>query len=630
MSTTNNQGINAKYINTRIKNKVDLYDTWRDSTGVLLDGEIAIARIKTGETYNPITEVNEPSWELLMKVGDGEKSFNDLPWLSAKASDVYNWAKGATAEGVQISIANAGTAPEGESDTVKSLARWINILNTGVNTNAEYIADINEILKELTGDGENGGSIAEQIQEAIDKLEDNLTNNVPSAEDYQIVKALKLTAAGTVEVVYGKISENELPKISTDKIYLGTLDSDNEQSLTAKLTTIDEELADLEDKIGTDLGNAIKDLKADDPEAVGTSYSFIATAKQTNGVIEVTKASLPEAVAGDTENKKGIVSLGVSGGAATFDSIFSEDKVDGTDSINTRLTAAEENIADIYTEITGGVHFIGTVTAKPETGRLSVTKDGTTTEVDAEAGDIVVWAEKHLEYIYTGADSWEELGDPSGLGAMIDALDYNGGDSGTNLFVTKVTQENGKIAVTYGRPNSTNITHGDESTVEAELGAHAERLADIEGIIGEVTDVADAIESAINDLNFTSPDTSGDTTDYQFIDTISLTNGEFSVTKKAIPEATADTFGIVKLSDAVDNSSGTADNVAATPKAVKIVQDDVDQVEARLASVEDNYVKFVPEANSNDTRGTLRVGATETDLVLIFDCGSASDLTAVK
>jgi hypothetical protein len=84
----------TKTIVTRIKNKADLLANWKGSTAALLDGEIAIVRVPTGDTYtNPVTGESKPVVELLMKVGDGTTTFDNLPWLSAKASDVYDWAK---------------------------------------------------------------------------------------------------------------------------------------------------------------------------------------------------------------------------------------------------------------------------------------------------------------------------------------------------------------------------------------------------------------------------------------------------------------------------------------------------------------------------------------------------------
>jgi len=76
----------ADKINIRISNKYDSYTAWTENNPVLLKGEIAIVVVpaETGAVKQ------EPA--LLMKVGDGEATFNALPWLSAKAADVAAWA----------------------------------------------------------------------------------------------------------------------------------------------------------------------------------------------------------------------------------------------------------------------------------------------------------------------------------------------------------------------------------------------------------------------------------------------------------------------------------------------------------------------------------------------------------
>lgn len=86
-----------KKIDARIQNKNDFLSAWQGGSIELLPGEIAFVKVldqktdeTTGETYTV------PA--VLMKVGDvddnGNKiSFDDLPWLSAKASDVFDWAK---------------------------------------------------------------------------------------------------------------------------------------------------------------------------------------------------------------------------------------------------------------------------------------------------------------------------------------------------------------------------------------------------------------------------------------------------------------------------------------------------------------------------------------------------------
>lgn len=100
----------SKEIKTRIKNKVDYLANWANSTVELLDGEIAIVRVPTGETHtNPVTGKAEPVTALLMKIGDGSSSFADLPWLSAKAADVYTWAKNEKAVDIPVAVGNTST-----------------------------------------------------------------------------------------------------------------------------------------------------------------------------------------------------------------------------------------------------------------------------------------------------------------------------------------------------------------------------------------------------------------------------------------------------------------------------------------------------------------------------------------
>ena len=84
---------NANILNVRIRNKYDSYENWATSSLVLDPGEIAIAYTTVNvEVGNGKIEQHP---ELLMKVGDGAKTFANLPWLSAKAADVAAWAKAA-------------------------------------------------------------------------------------------------------------------------------------------------------------------------------------------------------------------------------------------------------------------------------------------------------------------------------------------------------------------------------------------------------------------------------------------------------------------------------------------------------------------------------------------------------
>ena len=87
-----------KLLNTRIQLKYDTYANWTGATGaavVLKAGEVGICAIPTGSTAvngDPIRP------QVMMKVGDGTTAFGSLPWVSAKAADVYDWAKKSESE----------------------------------------------------------------------------------------------------------------------------------------------------------------------------------------------------------------------------------------------------------------------------------------------------------------------------------------------------------------------------------------------------------------------------------------------------------------------------------------------------------------------------------------------------
>ena len=86
-------------IKTRIALKYDSYANWAaNPTLVLLKGELGICEIQ--EDTTEVAETSEGAKSkvntaptVLFKVGDGKTQFSALPWASAKAADVYSWAK---------------------------------------------------------------------------------------------------------------------------------------------------------------------------------------------------------------------------------------------------------------------------------------------------------------------------------------------------------------------------------------------------------------------------------------------------------------------------------------------------------------------------------------------------------
>jgi hypothetical protein len=572
----------AKTISTRIKNKVDTLAKWQAYTGTLLNGEIAVVRVPTGETYtNPVTGVAEPVVELLMKVGDGSSTFASLPWMSAKASDVYNWAKKGTAEEIPVTV----------NGTASTLGAYL----TKVDTNASNISSVSAKV-DVT-------KVSTAISSAINALDSTSTGSG------NFVKAVTQTN-GKVAVTMGTIAESELPSISTDKVYLAGAAS---TTLTTKLGTMDAAIEANTNKlaghtdaaINTLINNKINALDVSEPSASGTSTSFIKTAKQENGKIVVTKANLPTA----SSSVAGIAKLGANGGAATYASVFG---TDGKGGINKQVTDNTSDIANLKTAVAGGVHFRGTVSAEPSASTTTVGN------VTIAAGDVVIYDGK--EYICTavtaGAPSWEQLGDVTRIGNLetkVNNLDYTGGSFGTSKFATKVTQTDGKIAAEYAQPASTDITHSG-STVSAALGGHDSRIEAVEAKLDGVTKVTTSISNALGALDVSDPTASGTST--SFIATASQTDGKISVTKKSLPTASTSAKGIVQL-----NVTGGA---AKYDDFVTLKDTTVPAIDAKVTA---NTNAITTLNGSNTTTGSVAKAVKDAIDALDFTSPSASGTT---
>lgn len=79
-----------KILKARIKLLYKTWQEWQEQANldmVPLKGEACIVYAPAGSEQS----LTEPA--LLMKIGDGETKFRNLPWLQAIASDVHDWAK---------------------------------------------------------------------------------------------------------------------------------------------------------------------------------------------------------------------------------------------------------------------------------------------------------------------------------------------------------------------------------------------------------------------------------------------------------------------------------------------------------------------------------------------------------
>lgn len=87
-----------KLLNTRIQLKYDTLEHWQSTSIAGKGANLVLKQGELGICYIPAISdgVTTTAPTVLFKVGDGTKTFAQLPWASGLAADVYNWAKAST------------------------------------------------------------------------------------------------------------------------------------------------------------------------------------------------------------------------------------------------------------------------------------------------------------------------------------------------------------------------------------------------------------------------------------------------------------------------------------------------------------------------------------------------------
>ena len=167
-----------KTLNTRIQLKNASLSDWNGSNLKLLAGEIALAAVNTTRPDGQGGYINVPTY--LMKVGDGQKTFSQLNWLAAPASDVHEWAKKETLQ---------------YADLPATLQTEIDNLQAAVGT---------------------GGSVDTKINAAISALKEACT-----VADTAVTKQFVTAVAqedGKIAVTRRALTADDIPALAISKI----------------------------------------------------------------------------------------------------------------------------------------------------------------------------------------------------------------------------------------------------------------------------------------------------------------------------------------------------------------------------------------------------------------------------
>lgn len=278
----------VKELQTRIALKYDSFANWLktdvDGLGanlVLLKGELGICEIQTANADSNVAPT------VLFKVGDGVKPFKELPWASAKAADVYSWAKASDVEldqdKKQIIFRGGGDVVDGvrgdkvltfnyatvaDAEGIKArLAVVEGSLGLGGGESGESVADILEDITQrlIIIEGEGEGSVSKALADAKDYT-DEREAEIKKYTDQAEADAISAAATATENVV----------KVERARIdALVAADSAQDALISGNTTAINNEKTARENA-----DNAINAKFGDGISANNTVVDAIATAKQ--------------------------------------------------------------------------------------------------------------------------------------------------------------------------------------------------------------------------------------------------------------------------------------------------------------------------------------------------------------
>lgn len=585
-----------KILQTRIINKHADLATWKDSTLALKTGEIALARVETTKPDGNGGFYKVPTY--LMKVGDGEKTFSQLEWLAAPASDVHEWAK--------ASVKPAYTAEEIALKSGSKVEDAIVALQTAVGSN---------------------GSVAQAIEAAINALD--VTDE---AVANQFVTAVAETD-GKISVTRRALSADDIPALGINKItgLQDALDAkatktELEEAVTGINTTINGTVAQniaAAKKAGDDAQKTIDDYKtANDAALAGVK----ATAEAATTVEEATTIANTAVSTFKTSTFDPLAER-----VTAVETKASANETAITNLKNTEVKANAEAIAKLAQDI-GNVanvmNFRGV--SSSETVGADIT--------DPQNGDVIIFGE--AEYVYDGS-KWVKFGDASdnataisdlqdrvgtiegklgpdgdvtaAIKAAKDQADKGVADAKTANDAIAVINGTGTGSISKAVEDAKTELKGYADTAESDAVATAKDYTNAE--VKKVSEAASAAQTAI-DTHAGKKDNPHEVTKAQ----VGLGNVENKSTATIKSEFTgsiaADNEGFV-IGGAVYTAIEDAKSAAATDATNKVnkLGESVTANANSIGAIQNTYARV-----SGDK---LVVGQGEEEMVIIFDCGGA-------
>ena len=222
---------------TRVQLKYDTWDNWNKAAAlekIPLKGEVCLVEVPE----NKSSGMQDTPPSVLMKVGDGVKTFERLPWLSGLAADVHAWAKkDGNGFGKWLSETTFSWTPEGETEAVtfkvassaqvEALASRVNVLEEAKTDHEGRIAEIEATLG-------TGGSSENSISKRVETLEGEMDTAQGDISDLEGLVGAKADGKD-VDTAFGRIAKAQAAAEGAQATANGKLDAGAQAVDSAKL-----------------------------------------------------------------------------------------------------------------------------------------------------------------------------------------------------------------------------------------------------------------------------------------------------------------------------------------------------------------------------------------------------------
>lgn len=608
-----------KELKTRISLKYDTYAKWVEKNPVLLMGEVAIATIPADTAVTTSRGQMQDLPNVVIKVGNGSDDYKTLPFVSALAADVYDWAKAAKKPTYDASeIANLKKFVEDNSDfdtdtqyrivPVNGVAykyqleskaldgAWTVVADSVVDlSDADSRLDSVEAILASAGLSGNGQTVTAQITAAVKALDSTVTL------EHGPIKLV-------IDEVDGKLNQAASSLVFTDDFVHITPYNAKVEELVGSIAEAKKAGTDAQAAVEAETKARVEAISALDMDEVTTSQAgevvtFIGNIKQVDGKV----------TAGTAELK--------------FNTAYNAD---------TNKVATMADVRSEVADLTGAMHFEGVKSEIP------------TDNANYAAGDVIIVG--ITEYVFDGS-SWVQLGDEGLAASLINALDVPAVSVGADSTLVSISETDGKISATATKIQiAQNQVTGledrlaaleedlDESTDDSLAKKVAANTTAIGVINGTDTgksmrDVATTVSTtAINALNVEAITVGADKT----LSVISEANGKISATPVAIQIAQTQVTG---LTDKITEIEGDIDDLEKLmPAEGKTVDQAISAaIGAQMTALANSdvavpgqYVTAAVQADGKVTVSRKAVNIAEleqtADTYVWFNCGTASDV----